>query len=178
APLWAHSRNLPGARHTLEDHLRGSASLARRFGSAFGAGELAEYLALIHDVGKGSCAWQHGLDEAEKKQSKVGVPHKEAGMWLATSHAGVPFGAVVQRHHGGLPELQFIARTAAVAPKIAPTGRIPLPAWLARATGLGCELSRDVLMRMLFSCVVDADFLNTSAHFANTPAQVQADSRL
>lgn len=28
-PLWAHSRNLPGQRHTLEDHLRGSAVLAR-----------------------------------------------------------------------------------------------------------------------------------------------------
>ncbi|WP_404870789.1 CRISPR-associated endonuclease Cas3'' [Kitasatospora griseola] len=124
APLWAHSRNLPGARHTLEDHLRGSASLARRFGSAFGAGELAEYLALVHDVGKGSCAWQHGLEEAEKQQRKVGVPHKEAGTWLAASHAGVPFGAIVHEHHSGPPELQVIARTA-VAPEIVPTGGIP-----------------------------------------------------
>ncbi|MFD8478517.1 CRISPR-associated endonuclease Cas3'' [Kitasatospora sp. NPDC059673] len=198
APLWAHSRNLPGTRHTLEDHLRGSASLARRFGSAFGARELAEYLALVHDAGKGSCAWQHGLDEAEKKQSKVGVPHKEAGAWLAASHAGVPFGAVVQGHHGGLPELQAvkdlvhavktgahanqalieeaIARTAAVVPEIVPTSRIPLPAWLARAAGPEGKLNRDLLVRMLFSCVVDADFLDTSAHFANTPAQVRADA--
>jgi CRISPR-associated endonuclease/helicase Cas3 len=55
--LYAHSLSgVSGVRHRLEDHLRGSAALARRFGEVFGAGELAGYLALVHDVGKGACA--------------------------------------------------------------------------------------------------------------------------
>ncbi|GAA2264084.1 hypothetical protein GCM10010430_55870 [Kitasatospora cystarginea] len=105
-PLWAHSRNLSGRRHTLEEHLRGSAVLARQFATAFDAGELAEYLALVHDVGKGSCSWQHGLHAAEARGRKVGIPHKEAGAWLAASQAGRPIAAVVQSHHGGLPGYQ------------------------------------------------------------------------
>ncbi|MFJ8442872.1 CRISPR-associated helicase Cas3' [Kitasatospora griseola] len=198
APLWAHSRNLSGVRHTLEDHLRGSASLARQFGSVFGAGELAEYLALVHDVGKGACAWQHGLDLAEQKRGRVGVRHKEAGAWLAASHAGVPFGAIVQGHHGGLPDHQkikdlvhavkagvhqdqavieeAIRQVSGVVPEITRAERVPLPAWLAQRAGQDGRLGRDLLLRMLFSCVVDADFLDTSAHFANTPAQVRADA--
>uniref|UniRef100_UPI002FDC0424 hypothetical protein n=1 Tax=Streptomyces sp. IBSBF 2806 TaxID=2903529 RepID=UPI002FDC0424 len=66
--LFAHSLSgVSGVRHTLEDHLRGSAALARRFGEVFGAGELAEYLALVHDVGKGACAWQDGLRAVEAR---------------------------------------------------------------------------------------------------------------
>ncbi|MFB8171471.1 CRISPR-associated helicase Cas3' [Kitasatospora purpeofusca] len=194
-PLWAHSRNLSGQRHTLEDHLRGSAILARQFGSAFDAAELAEYLALVHDVGKGSCAWQHGLNGAEASGGKVGFPHKEAGAWLAASHAGRPFAAVVQGHHGGLPGYQdlqtlidsvkarthkhqalieeAITRTAAVVPKIVPTGRLRLPQWLTGPAAPDTVLARDLLLRMLFSCVVDADFLDTSAHFAASPTALR-----
>ncbi|MFD4395546.1 hypothetical protein [Kitasatospora sp. NPDC058478] len=101
-PLRAHSRNLPGRRHTLEDHLRGSAALARQFGGAFGSAEPAGYLALVHNVGKGSCSWHHGLNAAEAGDGKVGVPHKEAGAWLAALHAGRPFAAILQGHRGGL----------------------------------------------------------------------------
>ncbi|MET8540021.1 CRISPR-associated helicase Cas3' [Kitasatospora sp. NPDC004799] len=197
-PLWAHSRNLSGRRHTLEDHLRGSALLARQFGSAFNAGELAGYLALVHDVGKGSCAWQHGLHAAEAGGRRVGVPHKEAGAWLAASHAGRPFAAVVQGHHGGLPGYQdlqtlltavksrthkdqrlieeAIAAVAAVLPEITPTGRVPLPQWLTGPSTPDAALARDLLLRMLFSCVVDADFLDTAAHFADLPPQLRPDT--
>ncbi|MFD0404683.1 CRISPR-associated helicase Cas3' [Kitasatospora sp. NPDC127116] len=196
-PLWAHSRNLSGRRHTLEDHLRGSAALARQFGAAFDAGELAEYLALVHDVGKGSCSWQHGLQVAEADSRRVGIPHKEAGAWLAASHAGRPFAAVVQGHHGGLPGYQdlqtlidsvkarthkeqplveeAIARVALVVPEIAPTGRVPLPRWLMGPSSPGALLARDLLLRMLFSCVVDADFLDTGAHFADLPVVLRED---
>ncbi|MFF2922490.1 hypothetical protein ACFVTP_08755 [Streptomyces celluloflavus] len=84
------------------DHLRGSAVLARRFGGVFGAGELAGFLALVHDVGKGCCAWQEGLLwRAEAAGLSVGVAHKGAGVRLAARFAGRPFAAVVQGHHGG-----------------------------------------------------------------------------
>ncbi|SDT83405.1 CRISPR-associated helicase, Cas3 family [Streptomyces sp. TLI_053] len=171
--------------------------LARQFATAFGAGPIAEYLALVHDVGKGSCSWQHGLHAAEARGGKVGVPHKEAGAWLAAVHAGRPFAAVVQGHHGGLPRYQdlqtlidsvkarthkdralieeAIACVAAVVPEIKPAGRVPVPQWLIGPAAPATVLDRDLLLRMLFSCVVDADFLDTSAHFADRPAAVRED---
>ncbi len=52
--IWAHSCNGAGPRHRLKDHLCGTAERARSFGGRFGAGELAAYLGLVHDIGKAS----------------------------------------------------------------------------------------------------------------------------
>ena len=100
--LWAHSVNRAGARHRLEDHLAGTAARASEFGEPFGAGDLAGYLGLVHDVGKAACAWQAGLTAAEDTGDRVGIDHKLAGTWLASRPAGV-FAATVDGHHGGLP---------------------------------------------------------------------------
>ncbi|MGW2655651.1 CRISPR-associated endonuclease Cas3'' [Streptomyces sp. NPDC001478] len=191
--LYAHSRSpVSGLRHELTDHLRGSAVLARRFGEAFGAGELAEYLALVHDVGKGCCAWQDGLLlRAEPEGKPVGIPHKEAGTRLAAEYAGFPFAAAVQGHHGGLPGQQKIKdvltalqgtgpdaeaareatrRVADLIPEIARTGPVAMPPWLSALRGAIARTEVDLLVRMVFSCLVDADFLDTSAHFAGHAA--------
>ncbi|WP_110946241.1 CRISPR-associated helicase Cas3' [Streptomyces avicenniae] len=197
--LWAHSRSpVSLRRHTLEEHLRGTAALARQFGEAFGAAELAEYLALVHDVGKAACAWQAGLvDRAERTGGRVGVPHKEAGAFLAARYTGKQFAAVVQGHHGGLPAPQVLktlllslrdgrhedqllideacARAGRLIPEIHPDRPVPVPAWLGPCPPHDRprqELARDLLIRMLFSCLVDADFLDTAAHFAGLPVRL------
>ncbi|MGW1412137.1 CRISPR-associated endonuclease Cas3'' [Streptomyces sp. NPDC002403] len=194
--LFAHSRSpQSGGRHRLEDHLRGSAALARAFAEAFGAGEVAEYLALVHDIGKGCCAWQDRLVfHAEPTGKPVGIPHKEAGTVLAAQTVGRQLAAVVQGHHGGLPDQGKIkdvlaelrgagqdadrAREATeavarVVPEILRDDRILPPAWL---TGLESPhrraLALDVFTRMVFSCVVDADYLDTAAHFAGGKPRV------
>ncbi|MFE7044605.1 CRISPR-associated endonuclease Cas3'' [Streptomyces atratus] len=194
--LFAHSRSpQSGCRHRLEDHLRGSAALARAFAEAFGAGEVAEYLALVHDVGKGCCAWQDRLVfHAEPMGKPVGIPHKEAGTVLAVRTVGRQLAAVVQGHHGGLPDQDKIkdvlaelrgagqdadrareatGAVAQVVPEILRDDRILPPAWLA---GLESPhrraLALDVFTRMVFSCVVDADYLDTAAHFAGAKPRV------
>ena len=86
--LWAHSKNADGTRHALGDHLRGTAALAREFGAAFGVGELAGYLGLTHDIGKGECAWQQGLASVDGTRSRVGIDHKECGTWFAERAVG------------------------------------------------------------------------------------------
>ncbi|MFE2498829.1 CRISPR-associated endonuclease Cas3'' [Streptomyces scopuliridis] len=183
-------------RHELEDHLRGSAVLARRFGEVFGAGELAGYLALVHDVGKGSCAWQDRLVFVEGRGGgRVGVPHKHAGTWLVHRYLPLAFGGVVFGHHGGLPDMERLkeelahtvgdgveaARVAEavraverVVPEIHPDPRPVPPGWLRDVPPGEGRLGLDLLLRMLFSCVVDADFLDTQAHFAGGgPARVR-----
>ncbi|MFE7302698.1 CRISPR-associated endonuclease Cas3'' [Streptomyces sp. NPDC057579] len=184
--LFAHSRGSAGVRHSLEDHLRGSAALAGRFGEVFGCGELAAYLALIHDVGKGTCVWQDRLLAVEREGGgKVGVMHKHAGTLLADRYTKLPFGAVVFGHHGGMPDMEqlkdelaramaggdeaqrvaeAIRAVEAVVPEIHPDPWPALPTWLGAPSGQG-RLGLDLLVRMLFSCVVDADFLDTAAHF-------------
>ncbi|MFR9722483.1 CRISPR-associated endonuclease Cas3'' [Streptomyces sp. MS19] len=188
--LWAHSRSaVSRRRHTLEEHLRGTSALAREFGEAFGAADLAAYLALVHDVGKATCTWQCALVErAERTGGRVGVPHKEAGTFLAAKYAGKQFGAVVQGHHGGLPDLtklrkivdairdgrhgdqalvdEACQKAERLIPEVRRAGPVPAPRWLAAVPAERQDLAMDLLIRMLFSCLVDADFLDTEAHFA------------
>ncbi|MEE1928309.1 CRISPR-associated endonuclease Cas3'' [Streptomyces sp. TRM 70351] len=197
--LYAHSRSdVSGVRHRLDEHLRGTAALARRFGDVFDAGRLAEYLALVHDVGKGHCAWQKRLiDHAEPTGKPVGIPHKEAGTYLAARFAGRALAAAVQGHHGGLPDQQkvkdvvaalsgqsqeadaareAIDRVEQLIPEVCPPGKLLPPDWLGGLAPPQRQLGTDLLVRMLFSCLVDADFLDTSAHFAATTAHVAADA--
>lgn len=99
--MWAHSRNRRGERHPLAEHLRGAAALAATFGDPFGASELAGYLGLVYDVGKGTCAWQNRLLEIDGTREKSDVEHKLAGTWLAQQAGLGPFAAAVSGHHGG-----------------------------------------------------------------------------
>ncbi|MGW0981362.1 CRISPR-associated helicase Cas3' [Streptomyces xiamenensis] len=195
--LYAHSVNEAGVRHGLAEHLRGSAALARRFGEVFGSGDLAAYLALVHDVGKGTCPWQAGLERAEKAKGRVGVPHKGAGAVLAARYVGNPFAALVHGHHGGLPDRgrireellaltgegpdaeaarEAVTAVQALVPEIIPPERLALPAWLRELRSGEGPLGLEMLSRMLFSTLVDADFLDTAAHFADQPARVRPDA--
>jgi len=183
--LWAHSANDHGARHALADHLRGTAERARAFGDAFDAGDLAWFLGLVHDVGKGHCSWQDGLLAAEKTAKRVGIDHKYAGTWLAR-HAAGQLAMCVQGHHGGLPALAQLVKdlngtpsvitkgwdatavkVAEVVPEISAASASSLPPpWVA--AGAADPTALDLLTRMTFSALVDADFLDTEAHFSGT----------
>lgn len=182
--MWAHSRNSAGVRHRLEDHLMGTAELARTFGEAFEAADLAGYLGLVHDVGKASCAWQGRLEVAEQAGSRVGLDHKLAGTWLAHQAGAGPFALCVEGHHRGMlaaAELkdmlgaamadidavsgweEAIGRAEKAVPGIGAAG-VPVPPWVLDKQKAG-PTGRDMMARMLYSALVDADFLDTEAHF-------------
>ncbi|MFH8886264.1 CRISPR-associated endonuclease Cas3'' [Streptomyces californicus] len=194
--LYAHSPGgASGVWHSLEEHLRGAAALAGRFGGVFGAGQLAEYLALVHDVGKGSCAWQDRLRAVGVSGGRVGVPHKHAGAVLTEQYVRPAVcAAVVFGHHGGLPDMErlrdelykarpggsesagveeAIRAVERIVPEIRRSSPILPPGWLRRLPKGERQLGLDLLVRMLFSCVVDADFLDTSAHFAGAEVVVR-----
>ncbi|WP_327386870.1 CRISPR-associated endonuclease Cas3'' [Streptomyces sp. NBC_01207] len=192
-PLWAHSINWRGERHRLDDHLRGTGERAREHAEAFGCGEVAEFLGLAHDVGKGGCAWQCGLLRAEQEGGRVGLDHKQAGTVLAAKHLPWQFAAVVHGHHGGLPAAtdlkalikdfrsngahlaEPINRIVDLIPELAPTTPPVVPDWLSSARSDTALADVDLLTRMLFSSVVDADFLDTADHFRGRPRpRVQA----
>jgi CRISPR-associated endonuclease/helicase Cas3 len=182
AAVWAHSVNGAGRRHALSDHLRGTAELAARFAAPFGGDRVAWWLGLLHDAGKASCAWQDGLVRAEANGGRVGTDHKTLGARLAVARRLGKLALAIDGHHGGLgspPALSDRLRTLSPAdlarntdaeatlggllPELSVTDAVALPAsW-------GDPLVGEMALRLLFSALCDADFLDTAAHFDAAP---------
>ena len=176
---YAHSRNVQGQRQELEAHLRAVAALAAEFAAPFGGQEIARFAGLWHDAGKLNPRFQEYLLGCEAGTAKPGSgpDHKAAGARLAVSHLPL-LALLMQGHHGGLrttTDLQaWLARlqtedpagvTAVETarrlwPDIEPDGPLPLPAAVERD-----PLAADLFLRMCFSALIDADRLDTEAHF-------------
>jgi CRISPR-associated endonuclease/helicase Cas3 len=177
--VWAHSVNGDGRRHGLVEHLRATGALARRFAEPFGAGELAEALGLLHDAGKADCLWQERLFAVEGSPGRpVGRDHKRLGARMLAHRAGAAAMAVLG-HHGGLgtfEELRSLLRDpvgedAAVAER-ALQAALPEASDLVAGPSLLPATWREPLvfemgLRLTFSALVDADHLDTAAHFTS-----------
>ncbi|MFC4108156.1 CRISPR-associated helicase Cas3' [Micromonospora zhanjiangensis] len=182
--LWAHSPSDGGQWHALEDHLRGTAELARRFAAPFGGGELAYWLGALHDVGKASCAWQEGLKTAAQAGGPVGIDHKALGSRIAFEHGLAGFALGIYGHHGGLidgPTFgNVLKKRIAKSPgniasaEAALADLLPdLPADLRDAVPehwRSDPLVGEMALRLCYSALVDADWLDTEAHFRDLGA--------
>jgi CRISPR-associated endonuclease/helicase Cas3 len=177
--ICAHSRNLLGERHDLVAHLRAVAARATEFGAAFGSPDPAYWLGLWHDVGKFHADFQTYLDacDAHPAGRGRGPDHKAAGVLLALQWAP-PLALLVQGHHGGLHSREefkqwlqplqqgaaaraALERARAAMADLEPTARVPLPGHVERDF-----VAADLYLRLLFSALVDADYLDTEQHFA------------
>ncbi|MFI2712165.1 CRISPR-associated helicase Cas3' [Micromonospora sp. NPDC018662] len=192
--MWAHSKNRFGVRHRIEDHLRGTAELARLFASPFGLGELAWWTGLVHDGGKCWQVWQDKLLLVEPTNGRVGLDHKSFGVQLARRHELLPVEFAVAGHHGGLTnqgQVDGLFGEDAAAEKRLRSGpwadaekrlRVALPEMFSQVPALPVEfeqsaerLTREFLLRFLFSCLVDADVLDTKAHVEGGQPRVGSD---
>ncbi|MEN3615914.1 CRISPR-associated helicase Cas3' [Plantactinospora sp. ZYX-F-223] len=178
--LWAHSP-APGCGrwHSLADHLRGTAELARRFAVSFGGGDVAYWLGALHDVGKAACAWQDKLAAVASTGDAVGIDHKSLGTRVAYERGLGGFAGAIFGHHGGLidtPSLRaaFRGRLAEAPGNVASaerelSGLLPdLPERLDQLVPAGWQadpLVGEMALRLCYSALVDADSLDTSAHF-------------
>lgn len=183
--MWAHSLNDAGRRHGLADHLRSTSALARQFAEPFGAGDLAAAAGLLHDAGKAACIWQEKLLVAERARSAVGCDHKTLGARLLVG-PGRETAMTILGHHGGLTDIERLreacdepvtheAQTLARLLKQVPEaqdvidGPVLVPeAW--RRDALLLEMG----VRLTFSALVDADHLDTGAHFQGLHSPVVA----
>lgn len=180
SPLWAHSPAPGQSRwHSLADHLRSTAQLARRFAVSFGGGDVAYWLGALHDVGKAACAWQEKLGVVASTGDSVGIDHKSLGTRLAYERGLGGFAGAIFGHHGGLidaPALReaFRRRLADAPGNVASAerelpGLLPeLPERLDHLVPAGWRadpLVGEMALRLCYSALVDADSLDTSAHF-------------
>ncbi|MGE4290687.1 MAG: CRISPR-associated helicase Cas3' [Desulfovibrio sp.] len=169
--LYAHSREglLEEEWQTLGEHLHNVAALAEGFAASFGAGECGRALGLLHDAGKCREEFQRRL-----RGEAIRADHSTAGAWYARDAfpgVGQLLAYAIAGHHAGLPDGTG-ANDASLAIRLRNTfdlesiadllPRTPpnLPNMLfARPADMGFRVS--FFIRMLFSCLVDADFLDT-----------------
>jgi CRISPR-associated helicase Cas3/CRISPR-associated endonuclease Cas3-HD len=156
---------------------------------AFGAGEEARLAGLLHDLGKYGELFQLRLEGKEK-----GIDHWSAGAWAALTeyrNQGVSAALAIQGHHIGLQQagrdsLRALdpnssrlhalglrlseADTGVLLQRLASDALVlPEPAFASVYERSACAAAM-LDVRMLFSALVDADFIETEAHFDRSPA--------
>lgn len=171
--LYAHTLQGygPDRWELLAAHLHEVGRLAAAYADRFGFGALAGLAGTLHDIGKGSAQFQAYLHG----QPHRGGDHATAGAREAVKAYGRERGRllafVIAGHHSGLADAETLdRRLASVLPCYdgwsAHTGELPPASALAqtgRRSGAGRSpaFSISFLIRMLFSCLVDADFVAT-----------------
>lgn len=183
--FYAHSPNDRGKWHELRTHLDGVAQRARGFGEKFGAGEWAWTAGMWHDLGKFSDAFQRylassaGLD-LHQAEVQGKVDHATAGAQHAVASVGIAghlLAYVISGHHSGLLDARAEGQCleARLQKEIEDWGHGPLtdvdtgppdlPHFVREAIASRAAFTVGFFVRMLYSCLVDADFLDTEQHF-------------
>ena len=182
--------------HLLSTHLNDTSKLAEAFADKFESGEWGKVSGFAHDAGKGRLVWQkyiqlksgYDYDEETHLEGKLGkIPHAIHGAKLAEELFGKGLGRFlaycIAGHHAGLPDwssaegagqssLQFQETQVKDLKDIEQfvldgikSSKLSLPPWKFTK---GLDLS--LWIRMLYSCLVDADFLDTESYMDNTQA--------
>ena len=188
AEYWAHIAK-DGRTQTILEHLEGAARRCAASAAVFGAEEQGREAGLAHDLGKYSGAFQRRLRGGPK------VDHATAGAFECMK-LGQPFAAfAVAGHHGkGLPDgggrgdgpetgtfwgRMNRAEQGRLDDYSAWTRELSLPAAAVPDFLRKDKLAGMFFTRMLFSCLVDADYADTGefmdgqAPDVNEPAPIE-----
>jgi len=189
---FAHTAVNPQRWEPLAEHLEKVARRAARYAAAFGLAQEGRLAGLLHDLGKYGDLFQRRL-----RGEVRGVDHWSAGAWAALMHAreqGYATALAVQGHHMGLqrgdrdslqelrpetlatshpqglqlsePHMDILLERMQADGLDLPDLETSICPW-GRADHLAAMLD----VRMLFSALVDADFVETMSHFAAPAAR-------
>lgn len=181
----AHTENIHGQVELVHEHLRNVADRAYEFASQFNSGEEARMSGLFHDLGKYGDLFQQRL-----KGLVRGIDHWSAGAWVALRCFESIAGALaIQGHHIGLQVASgdALRETDPSHSRKDASTRVSEPdvEILLKRLREDLQLSEErkfedghygrflrkdsaaamLDVRMLFSALVDADFIETETHF-------------
>ncbi len=177
----AHSKNDHGLTHSAKEHLTEVAGLAADFAGNAGWRDEARLAGLLHDLGKYA-----DLFQARLRGEAKGLDHWSPGAWVVLSEfQAVAAALAIQGHHIGLQQggnsaLRMMNQANPKNTRLSDEDFSRLKARLASDGLLAEKPSNPVIpvqigfqsrvaamldVRMLFSCLIDADFLDTEAHF-------------
>lgn len=175
--------------HFLEDHLRSVANTSEALASTFGSGNWGLLAGKWHDLGKYQNAFQcyireksgYDKENAHIEQGVNRVTHSTAGAIHAVEVLGPVIGHIIayliSGHHAGLPDwdggqgsLKFRLDDGKDEYRNSLIHEIPhdiLSGMDLAVPPLATSVRSIALwMRFLFSCLVDADFLDTEAYMS------------
>jgi CRISPR-associated endonuclease/helicase Cas3/CRISPR-associated endonuclease Cas3-HD len=177
SPYYAHSTEKQDKSdwQQLKTHLTNVATLTRNFADDFSAGDFAYASGILHDIGKYSRDFQKRLEG-----EKISVDHSTAGAREATRlfkddqyAAGLIFAYLVAGHHGGL--LNYGSAESGLCERLQ---KEKIPDYSVYHTEVSIDTQAigpfrlrpsphktgfcvSFFTRMLYSCLVDADSLDT-----------------
>ena len=168
----AHKRE-DGITQSLKEHLENTAQLAGKFAKEFDAYDWGYCAGMLHDIGKYSDEFQERINGSNKK-----VDHSTAGAQLCWSKKGLYqfLSYCIAGHHAGLPDTGGKCDAGGAGSlygrlnkKIKDYGKyqqeIAIPrldtAPFMPVEGEDFSFAVSMLVRMVYSCLVDADFLDT-----------------
>ena len=193
--FWAHSGTSEDHHdwQPLVAHLRQVAALAEERGQPLGLGRAAALAGLLHDLGKYAPEVQRRIAGADIRvdHSTAGgavllsrMPQTQPGTQIAAELLAY----AILGHHAGLPD-QLNGTDASLRTRVERFGGELNPAWedelsfdlaglgeevlakVRRTTGappdpVAAAFDLSLVARMVFSCLVDADFRDTEAYYA------------
>lgn len=172
----------------LSHHAASVAELAGKFAESFGFVGVAIAMGLLHDIGKCAEAYQNYIRRPRDSGGAKGPDHSSAGAQQAFALYGKTLGRLmafgIAGHHAGLMDgsgHEASNLNDRLTKTVDPydgwrdhVGTMPTSAELAASmatvqpNAIEKKFSASFLVRMLFSCLVDADFLATETFYAQS----------
>lgn len=161
-----------GQYQLLQNHIENVAQLTESFSAAFDTPGHGKLIGQLHDIGKYS---ENGQARQIDPEHVPPQDHSTAGVHEAIHRKDLPAAFAVAGHHGGLPDLgsqalesgTLKARNAKQLSgkddpsrwraEIHPVDSVSIPLYAKGAD----RFASSFYTRMLFSCLVDADYLDT-----------------
>ncbi|MEK5034287.1 CRISPR-associated helicase Cas3' [Paenibacillus sp. FSL R7-0302] len=169
----------------LLNHLTEVAQLTAKFASRFGMEKWGYIAGYLHDLGKYSDEFQSRLKGSSRRVDHSTAGAREIIEAGSNQRLAVILSYIIAGHHSGLPDYGTISGAdSCLARRLVKDLddysaafreiKIPeLPTQFSLQPGISSSFQLSFLTRMLFSCLVDADTLNTE-RFLNPD---QADKR-
>lgn len=175
--LFIAHKDALGNVQTVKEHLLGTAERAEKFAAEFGCNEAGFLCGLLHDIGKYSEAFQKRIRNPLPSNR---VDHSTAGavemQKLSKKYIYIALGMAVAGHHSGLldggnaitaEDGTYFGRLkkkledyshwkADLSSELSESSRAAFPKFCSES-----RFSLSFFIRMIFSCLVDADYLDT-----------------
>ena len=162
---------------TVKEHLEGTAERAGNFAEKFGKREWGYCCGMLHDIGKYSKEFQKKIQENTNDK----VDHATAGAQVCKELGGYYpiLSYCIAGHHAGLPDYGNTAISSSLCgrwkKKICDyqdyKDEVEIPDLdtepITFKEDRNMDFSLGTFIRMLYSCLVDADFLDTESFMKN-----------